>query len=295
MRKFGILFVLLLASTAVFAENAREKEDYLPKAGEFGFSVSMNPLIQDLAYVFNSSVTSPSGALGGGLAYNPLGFSSPLVSISGKYLLTDNFALRMNVGWMYSNRSNNFFVRDDAAFIVDPLSQSKVVDNFTSNNAGASFMFGGEYRVGKGRVQGVFGGGLMYAFSVGSGKYSYGNAISSLNTNPSMESSFPVPDVKPGFYSQRYLSQYTEDPVHSFGLVLFAGVEWFVAPKISLGAEVNVSALYLWASECYYKAEGYNFTSGQVEEWTEVYSPRSSGFDFGTRNLGANLSLNFYF
>lgn len=295
MKRIYILSLLLLVSITVWAGNGRDKEDCLPKAGEFGFSVSLNPLFDNLAYVFNSSIYSPSNALGGGVAYDPFGYSSPLVSLTGKYLVTDNFAIRMNLGWMYSHRSDNYYVRDDAAYIADPLSQSKVIDNVTTDRAGGSFMLGGEYRVGKGRVQGIFGGGLMYAFVYGSGNYSYGNAITPLNTSPTIESSFPVPQDKPGFYSQRYLSRYSEDPAHYAGLVLFAGIEWFVAPKISLGAEVNVSALYSWTSELYYKAEGFSFISGQVEEWTELYSPHSSGFDFGTKNLGANISLNFYF
>ena len=163
------------------------------------------------------------------------------------------------------------------------------------NNTGGSFSVAGEYRVGSRRVQGVFGGGLLYAFSSQSYKYSYGNAITELNQSPSTGiAGCDVLPPKDGFTYQRYLSQFQDNPTHYFGLVAFAGVEWFFAPWVSLGAEVNIAAAWHWNKATYYKAEGFNNLNGQTETWTELISPRSSGFDFGTGNIGGNLTLTFY-
>lgn len=99
----------------------------------------------------------------------------------------------------------------------------------------------------------------------------------------------------PGFSYQRYLSTFNTAPTHYFGLMGYVGIEWFFAPRISIGAEVNLTAAFNWTKGTYYTAEGFNTLSGEVEEWTELLTPTSSGFDFGTKNIGANLSFNFYF
>ena len=41
--------------------------------------------------------------------------------------------------------------------------------------------------------------------------------------------------------------------------------------------------------------EGYNVQTQRVEKYTNVAVPSSSAFEFGTKNLGANLTMNFYF
>ena len=102
----------------------------------------------------------------------------------------------------------------------------------------------------------------------------------------------PLPE---GFSSMRYLKKFGDTPSNYAGLLLSAGIEWFVAPKISIGGEVNIAAVWNWTKATYYTGEGFNTLSGTVEEWTEVLSPSSHGFTFGTGNIGSNLSVTFYF
>ena len=75
----------------------------------------------------------------------------------------------------------------------------------------------------------------------------------------------------------------------------YAGVEWFVAPKVSVGAKLYLTAAYRFSSGDYYTAEGYNYLTGQVEEWTELLRPSSHGFRFNRDNVGMDISFNFYF
>lgn len=277
------------------SRNDRQYIQYTPEAGEFGLTVSANPITGFLGNLFNGSQSNNIGEVGG-QPYNP-GINNllPTVSIAGRYFLTDELAIRLNVGWMYSHDRNNYYATDDAALAADPFSRDKVIDSHVTNNSGGSFMLGAEYRLGRGRVQGIFGGGLLYAFNYYKENFSYGNAVTEINQSPSTGiPSTQTPSI-PGFSSPRYLSTFNNNPTHYAGLVGFVGVEWFFAPKVSLGAEVNIAAAYNWTNGTYYTAEGYNTLSGQVEEWTELLSPSSSGFDFGTKNIGANLSINFYF
>lgn len=275
-----ILTAIALCSLP-FTAQAQSEEDYLPKAGDLGLSVSANPLSQ----------------IATGVSY-----TQPLVSIAGKYMVSDKSALFLNVGWIYNYNHNNYYADDDAALYLDPFSRAKVIDTEENHITGLNVSFGGERRIGKGKVQGVFGGGIMYAFSYYDTRYSYGNAITSINQQPSINDDFYYyydaivdnPDV-PGVSYQRYLNKFNTTPTHYIGLTGYAGVEWFVAPKVSVGAKLYLTAAYRFSSGDYYTAEGYNYLTGQVEEWTELLSPSSHGFSFNRDNVGMDISFNFYF
>ncbi|MDE7374426.1 MAG: hypothetical protein K2M86_03740, partial [Odoribacter sp.] len=104
----------------------------------------------------------------------------------------------------------------------------------------------------------------------------------------------PATDEKPGLFS-RPLTQFNKGANVYVGLTGSAGVEWFVAPKISLGAEVNLSLYYMLGKQTYLESESYNATLGRVEKRVELKSPGNRGFYMATECLGGSLSLNFYF
>ncbi|MCM1531073.1 MAG: hypothetical protein NC048_05530 [Bacteroides sp.] len=268
-------------------------EEFLPQAGDFAFSINANPFVNFVGNMFNRSTNNRiDNTQIGGQSY-----IAPMVSLAGKYMITDHFGVRLNVGWIYSYQNTGFYTRDDAAFFNNPLSHQKVKDRYAYTNAGGSFNGAVEYRIGNRRIQGVVGGGLIYAFTVQRERFTYGNAITELNPNPSTaltEYQEPISSLD-GFMGQRCLSRYQGNPTHHLGLMGFVGFEWFLCPWFSLGAEVNVSALYNWSQEVYEEVEGFNTLTGQREKWTELISPRSHGVNFGTGNIGANLTLTFYF
>lgn len=298
MKKSIILTaVLAFLCTALSAKDGKEKKDvseYLPEAGDFAISVSANPFINFVGNIFNNTVDQTIGTFGGD-PYNDGYFNQPAVSVSGKYMFTDELGLRVNLGWIYDSNTDNAYVQDDADLALNPLSQKKLIDSYKHSTSGGSFSAAMEYRVGKRRVQGVFSAGVLYAFSYNRDKFSYGNAITEINQNPSCNlPGYQAPDLN-GFSSTRYLKKFTGSPTNYAGLLLSAGIEWFVAPKISIGGEVNISAVWNWTKAKYYTAEGFNTLSGAVEEWTELENPSSHGFSFGTGNIGSNLSVTFYF
>ena len=83
---------------------------------------------------------------------------------------------------------------------------------------------------------------------------------------------------------------------HRIGLYTSIGVEWFVAPKIALGLNVNLDLLYKWSNNVCKQYEGYNLLTQKVEQVTDVTNVKNySGVTFGTENIGANIYLNFFF
>lgn len=299
MKKTIILAAALaFLCTALSAEDSKTRKDvrdYLPEEGDFAISVSANPFINFVGNIFNNTADQTIGSFGGS-PYNTGGLHQPSVSIAGKYMLTDNLGIRVNLGWIHDGNTTNQYVPDDAELLANPLSGKKLIDSYRTVESGGSFSVAAEYRVGKRRVQGVFSAGLIYAFSYDRARFSYGNAVTEVNQNPSTAfgnaSVNPLPD---GFSYMRYLSRFSNEPTHYAGAILSAGIEWFVAPKISIGGEINISAIYNWTQATYYTAEGYNTVSNAVETWTELESPSSHGFSFGTNNIGQNISVTFYF
>lgn len=307
MKAYNKIVLSLLAFALLLPASAQKKKfyagDYLPREGDFGLTVSANPFTSFVGNLFNSSTSNELNSFGGSAySFEESAYFSPLLSISGKYLLTDHLAVRANLGWSYKSVRTRYYTQDDAALLINPFSQKQVIDQHILRSAGGSFSAAAEYRIGNRRVQGIVGGGLVYAFTMNKERFIYGNGMTEINQNPSSTDMGAYVNYRPNetetapaFSSQRYLSSFSSKPTHHFGPYAFVGVEWFICPWISLGGEVNVAAAWNWKGATYYESEGFNTLSGKVENWTQLRSPSSSGFDFGTGNFGANITVSFYF
>ncbi len=299
MKKIILALTLSLSAAVVMARETKEGVNYLPEAGNFSIGVSADPLVSYMGNLFNGNTSN--GIDGSTIGGDPFDASSyqytyPTVSIVGRYMLTDKFGIRANVGILVDNEYNQGYVVDDKELAENPLSNQKVIDGQKIKQSGASLSAAAEFRVGDRRVQGVFSAGLVYAYSKQQYIYSYGNAITETNQQPSSYTSYATTasPTNSGMSYARTLSS-TNNGLNSFGFLASAGVEWFFAPKVSLGLDVNLVGIYSWSKATYSICEGYNEVSGSVEEFTDLVSPKNSSFVFGTKNIGSNLAVNFYF
>ena len=321
-----ILSIMLVAALAMpmFADKSSIEErataDYsawLPAAGEFSIGFSVDPFANFLGKMFQNAApadyTRGQYNIGGqGLGYNPNSariLANPIVSIMGTYMLSDQLGVKFNVGAIVDHTRTIYNVEDDAAKFENPFSHELVQDVKIAGQYGGSFSAGVEYRLGKKRVQGVFGVGAMYVFQTNKTKYSYGNAITALNQVPTVAGALDAAgdnvygtNVEPGAYAATRLINDAMSPDngeafwHRIGLYTTVGVEWFVAPKIALGMNVNLDLLYKWSSNVCRQYEGYNLLTGEVDTFTDLRGVSNySGVTFGTENIGANLYLAFYF
>ena len=319
-----ILSILLVAAlaTPMFAEKMSPEEaanaDYsgwLPAQGEFFIGFSVDPFANFIGQMFVGTHPQDSYTRGD---YNIGGqtlLTAPFVSIMGGYMLTDNLAIKGNIGVIVDYQRTIYNVLDDKALFENSFAREIVNDVKIKGQYGGSFAAGVEYRLGKRRVQGVFGAGLVYAFQTSSTKYSYGNQVTALNQIPTTASELGAPasalspatgvfegNPEPGMYSATRLVNDAASPSgkyniwHRFGLYTTVGVEWFVAPKIALGMNVNLDLLYKWSNNVCRQYEGYNLLTGQVDVYTDTRNISNySGVTFGTENIGANIYLNFFF
>lgn len=307
MKRILSLALSLVVATAAFSQSEtkpqREKKqvkdysEYLPKAGDMAIGFSLNPLANFVGNMFNGTTLNTLGDFAG----EPMLCPTPnIVSIMGKYMLTDQLGLKLNLGFGCNIYAKNGYAIDDAAKLENPLSEAKVTDTYQVNKLSGSIAAGVEYHIGKQLpVQGVFGAGVLYALGHETHRYSYGNAVTELNQNPSHNNAiFPAAVTTgriPYMPNARMLSDQAVDLIHRVGLYASVGVEWFVAPKISLGANVNLNLCYTINPARATIYEGWNSATSQVEQYTDLVAPASHGFTFSTDNIGANLLMNFYF
>lgn len=283
------------AQEATETKKAEEKAPkvYLPEKGDWSIGFNVAPMLSYIGNLFNGNTNNSLDALNGQpITDNMEGYKknsiAPDISIMGKYMLTDEWAVRANIGFMVRSNRTNSYVQDDKAVELDPFSEALVVDQMKEQNHGVSLLLGGEYRKGKKRVQGVFGAGLLFGLQKTKTSYKYGNELTELNQQPTL--------ALGGYTSSGYRidTQKTDSDIFA-GLTCSAGVEWFVAPKISLGAEVNLSLYYVFGGQEWTTSTGYNTALGTIEQRTDLTSPGSDSFRFGTHNLGGSLYMSFYF
>lgn len=279
----------------LWAEEKQQKQ-YLPEEGDWALGIDVVPILKYIGNAFNGTNGTNELSHVGGTPFTSGHFGNqglmPTVSIMGKYMLTDEWAVRANVGLMISSANDKAYSIDDKALAENPFSEAKVVDGARYDRNGMSMLLGAEYRKGARRIQGVFGAGLLFAFQNSKETYSWGNALTEINQSPTSHAFANMPTLPTGY---RALKQNGAGSDFYLGLTGSAGIEWFVAPKIALGAEVNLSLYYIFGTQTYVESEGYNATLGKVETRTDLYAPGSNGIYFGTESLGGSLYMTFYF
>ena len=268
----------------------KDKKDkqLLPQQGDWAIGVDAVPLLRTLGTVFWGG-NNPMGFRG--TPYFTGGNTYPNVSIMAKYMAKSNCAIRVNLGVNIQSDVVQDQVRDDAAYSIDNNTVAKVSDQIRYNAYGLSLGIGAEYRHGTKRVVGIFGGDLLVGYYGGSIKTSYGNIMTEDNTHPTTNQPYFITTVSD---EARALFQKNNGAI-SVGAQLTAGLEVFVAPKIALGGQINLSYVFMYNNKIYRESEGYNEVSRKVEKITDIQSPAGWSHKFNTNNLGGSLYMIFYF
>lgn len=291
---------MLLASTT-YVDAKKPEKNYLPEAGDVTIGVNAVPFLNYLGNVFGKSdknKINPEKI--GGVPAVP-GLDNPTMSIFGKYFLTDQTALRLNVGIGINSITQSGYVTDDAAAVNDPLSVAEVEDTYKYRNSGMSIAVGYEWRRGSKRLQGFWGGQAILAYSNSKHFFGYGNAITEINQDPSQYDDFNnwdfsvTPPTLENIGNNSRLLMQSDGRSWTYGLGGFVGVEYYIAPKISIGCEMSLNLLWTTGGKKYQKSERFNPDFNKVEENIRWTGKSDSGFRFGTENIGTSLFVAFSF
>lgn len=286
MKKYIIMLFCAIAALNISAQETTQKK-YLPEQGDIAIGVDVTPVLRYVGNAFNGSTDNSLNGLSGTPFNDRMRFITPSASIMMKYMLTDEIALRTNLGLLFNNYNDRRYTVDDKDLAINPLSEKKLIDSKLTKRKGFSWSVGAEYRKGTKRIQGIFGLSALVAFQKESTSYTYGNAITSVNQIPS--NAFGITD------NYRPLKEWNQAGESILGLSGTVGLEWFVAPKIALGTEVSLSLYGLFGKQNYTESEGYNVSLEKVETRTDINSPGDKGFYCGTETLGGSLYMIFYF
>jgi hypothetical protein len=302
MKKISIYAVLLLLGFAATAQSgsdysfkSKNGHEVLPQSGDWALGFSANPFLNFAGNAmsgFTGFNNSPvvQNANGATILNNQLGLGQGLF---GKYMLDGSTAIRVRFMANYTSETfSNFVAKDELnANVLLPSFVEDTRNIRTSTNMIAA---GIEKRRGQGRLQGVYGGEFFLGYSRTRQTTEYGNPMNIDFVNPNSTTNFPGTNAQP-----QAIREVERDfgPRFFTGVRGFIGVEYFIAPKISLGAEVGYSFGFVRDGDGYIlneRFDGGNLEAVKVETKTQRNNGISSA-GFGLDNTNANINLLFYF
>lgn len=244
----------------------------LPEAGDIGLGFDAVPFFNYMGNMFN-------GDAGNTVSTSFINNQA----IVGKYYLSDDAAVRGELRIGFTNNTNQEFIMKDAA---TPDPDVLVTDKFKFNATSIYLGAGYEMRRGHGRLQGYYGGMLTLNYFSTSSKYLYGNAITSEFNNPN------TTNFGGNITATGRLTEVNNLTNMGLGLRAFIGVEYFFAPKISIGGEFGWGPAFNVTTDGSWTEERWNGT-GVEEEITDI--ARDSNFILDTDNAFGNIFLIFHF
>ncbi len=280
-----IIFIALISFSIGNAQGdslLRNKNGYplLPESGDIAVGMTMNPIFTYFGNFFNGNLanTAPNAAF--------LTNANQPNAIFLKYFIADDAALRFTFELTSTTTTNSFYVQDDAAVIADPLSNAQVTDIMSSMYRNYVVGFGYEKRRGSTRLQGFYGANVLLSYGNFKRNYQYGNPMSAANPLPTTHN-YGANMHNGGRVTDSYNGEQL-----GFGVNVFLGVEYFILPKISLGAEFAYGAMFTRDKQASLTYEYWNIDHLQLVEATD---PGDATRALGTTNPSANFFLMFHF
>lgn len=247
----------------------------LPQAGDMSIGISTTPFFNYLGNMFTRE----------GVNKAPY-FTGVGTGITMKFFTADNQAIRAGVSVNFGNDYYYGYPTANGA-------SSTVTDQMRTSSQAFGVNIGYEWRRGTGRLQGIYGAELKASYSNSKTDFTYGNA---------MNNAYPDPwtwDFNNN--SQSQMSSRTThikgSPLISVGLYGFVGVEYFFAPKMSIGGELSLGISYVNQGDSEYTTQYYDTASNTVkEDVVKRHDPSSPTDGFGIRTATqGNIFLSFYF
>jgi hypothetical protein len=286
MKKVVVLLVLTFSISSIFAQElvSKKGEQFLPKQGDWAISMCADPIFNFVGNMFNGN-TSNGSPTASWLNGNQ--------TIVGKKFIADDQAYRAILRLGFVNQTFKNFVDDNTVTTAPtfPDAFPQVTDKLKITNMNIGIGVGKEFRKGVNRLQGFYGADVMLWVSSSSAKLTYGNemsdttiAASGVTTTPTSTTWSPtgaVLAVSP--LAVRTLSAKSGMTI-GFGIRGFIGAEYFIFPKIAIGAE------YGWGLGLQMAGKGKQTTQTVGGAATEV--GETTVETAGSTSFGVDTDLN---
>jgi hypothetical protein len=259
--------------------------DLLPVKGEYAIGIGTN--LQTLTgFVGNMFNNDQNNSINSTFLNHP----ATGASIFGKYMMSDNMALRVTLNQFGGDNTSVFEVYDDRA--NDP--DSMVYDKVRTNSSFTAVSAGLEWRRGKSRLRGFYGGEAVLSWNSGHTHYTYGNLLGGTNVTPTDNAAMPAYNGQHG-----RTTQIRNGATFGVGARGFAGVEYFIAPKICIGTEFGWSLRFNKSGDSkttYEKWDPfYDNGTGGIVTYTDQTNQGGWGINSGIDNFNSQIFFHFYF
>ncbi len=295
----GICTAVLLGSSLSFSQEGdnqmknKNDIDILPVQGEFAIGLDASPFLRYVGDIFGK--TTSNQPLQGNKFLSDY-FSSN--TVYGKYMLTDKNAIRANFRLTDQKYTYKYNVYNDLLNSPDSLVEDRRIDEYSEFNIGVGY----EFRRGKNRLRGIYGGEVVFMRSQDKTHYEYGNAFGASNQTPTS-----MYNANGGFQggnganvAERIVSD-IDSRMLGIGLRAFVGVEYYFAPKICIGTEFGQALSYTANKESTITSEFFDPTGTDpdgnvgVVRTNQTITAGSKYFGLDTDNFNGSLYLLFYF
>jgi hypothetical protein len=281
MKKRLLFVAAIVAASTTFAQDgltSKKGEAYLPEAGDWSISIDANPILNYGGNLLNGTA---------GQTFGGANWTNASQAITGKMFKDENTAYRAMVRIGFSSATTGTVNKWKSN--PSDVDTQEFTDEVKVSGNNITLGFGLEKRRGNTRIQGVYGAMFNIGFGGGKTTNTYGLAYSdsSIAANPTLVNGRTL-ETKAG-------SNF------NLGIAGFIGVEWFFAPKVSLGAEYTWGLAMTSTGEGESTTERWGLNAGEVATnpnhiVTETSKTgKSSSFGIDTGLSGTNISLNFHF
>lgn len=248
----------------------------LPQAGEMSIGISATPFLTYFGNMFTRDGVNDAPT-----------FLSNGTGINFKFFTTDNQAIRAG---LIANFGKNYYYGTPQS---NADAATTVTDRMRTTSQQFGINLGYEWRMGMGRLQGFMGVQLNAGYTRMLNEYEYGNV---------MDADFPNPWTwnfntnNQAQVASRTLSAKSSANI-TVGLSGFVGVEYFFAPKMSVGGEIGLGVYYVNQGKTEFETQTWNSTTNVAEiNKEERHDPRIPADGFGVRtSTQGNIFFNFYF
>jgi hypothetical protein len=239
MKKTVILFVLAFSFSGIFAQElvSKKGEEFLPKKDDWAISMCADPIFNFVGNMFNGNLSNGTPAAS---------WMNGNQTIVAKKFMEDNQAYRVIIRLGFLNQTYKNLLTDNANItpITFPAPSPQVEDKYKLSNTNIGIGVGKEWRKGKNRLQGFYGADFMVWISSSSKTYTYGNEMSDttiaaagMYTNPNTTVFTAGGAVLTSNQEASRVMSSKSGMTFGLGLRGFIGAEYFIFPKIAIGAE----------------------------------------------------------
>lgn len=282
MKKSVLVIALAFGVTGAFAQDLTSKkgEPILPEAEDWAISMDANPIFNYVGNAFNGSLSNSAPGTG---------WLNSDQTIIGKKFIDEKNAYRVLVRLGFTNQTTKAMIADATVTTapVYPAVPAMVEDKMKVGNTNIAIGVGKEMRRGKTRLQGYYGADAMIWISSSKTKYEYGNALSvgtpavGVGSSTNFGSNIGVD----AYGNAARTTQTKSGMTFGIGVRGFIGAEYFIFPKISVGAEYGWGIGYQMSGKGKTTVESIGGTTPAVGTMeTETSGSSRFGFDTDINN-----------